>query len=174
MLLTHTKDCRQISFAQPWGITLRGIPNPREDVHTLQERGMSEGPAIKDWDWSVSSLQANCVSSAVLDKLSVVSLFPSYIRQLPSSGQLHLHLTLRMFNFGADEPVCFQHYSTPKEAQIALQIGCCSSWFTPIQAEYPVTHQMSTFKIIWFYLRCLILSSLSQQVSVYVRTKDSI
>lgn len=170
MLLTHTKDCRQISFAQPWGITLRGIPNPREDVHTLQERGMSEDPAIKDWDWSVSSLQANCVSSAVLAKSSVVSLFPSFIRQFPSSGQLHLHLTLRMFNFGADESVCFQTIQHQKQRR---QL-CCSSWFTPIQAEYPVTHQMSTFKIIWFYLRCLILSSLSQQVYVYVRTKYSI
>lgn len=122
MLFTH--DCGLISFAQSWGVTLSSIPSQGRNLHTYTSRkGILEDYALKIWDWafivwsywlSVIGLQASCVSSATLDKLSVVSLTGSgYFTRCILS---HLHLTIRMFNFGTDESYWLQHYYVSKAA----------------------------------------------------------
>lgn len=91
------------------------MPSQGRNLHTYTSR---KGILECIWDWAfivwsywllIIGLQASCVSSATLDKLSIVSLIGSGI--LP--GLPH-RLTVRMFNFGTDESDWFQHYWASK------------------------------------------------------------
>lgn len=54
MLLTHTSIHGQMSFTQPQGVTLRGVPIPEGALHIYTPRRSTlEDPGFKVWDWSL-------------------------------------------------------------------------------------------------------------------------
>lgn len=105
MLLTHTSDHRKIFFTQPGTVTW-GVSPCKGGIYTHTyplRRDMLEEPAIWKWNWTFIlwrywlpdiCLQISCVSSAFLDKDILL-----YLR--------HLHLTMRIINFGTDESAWF-------------------------------------------------------------------
>lgn len=125
ILLTHINDHGPVSYTQPWKVTLKSIPTQGRSLHPrTPRRGMVEDPAVQVWDWVIDCqplhLQASCVSSAALEKLSAVSLVRSFIRVFYQVYHIFISLS-ECLTLGLSQ-TWLQHCSTLKAAWIPFFI----------------------------------------------------
>lgn len=75
MFLPSISNCGQISFAEPQGVTLRGIPTHRKVLHTHLR--VLELLTVKMWDWPFTP----CDCQSLIFRLCIARL--TYLAKYP-------------------------------------------------------------------------------------------